>query len=315
MKKIVLSIVMAMSMTFVFAKDPADSLELLLKKLDSVESSFSYKKGKIDLGNNLASINVPEGFKYLDGVQSEKVIYDLWRNPKGTDKILGMIFPDSASVFSGDSWAFVITYDDMGYVKDKDADDINYDDMMKEMKADAEKANPERTRQGYSAMHMIGWAEKPYYDKDKKVLYWAKEIQFGTDSLNTLNYDVRVLGRKGVLSLNAVASIDQLKEVDKYKGQILSMVEFKSGSRYSDYDSGVDKVAAWTIGGLVAGKILTKVGIFALILKNIKLVILAIAAAGGGIWRFITGRRKKSDELDYAPAVSTNNDDPTPPAV
>jgi len=315
MKKIVLFVVMAISMTFVFAKDPADSLALLLKRLDSIESSFTYKKGKIDVANNLASLNIPEGFKYLDGPQSEKVIYDLWRNPRGNDKVLGMIFPDSGAVLNSGSWAFVITYDEMGYVKDKDADDINYDDMMKQMKKETEEENPERIKQGYDAMHMIGWAEKPYYDKNKKVLYWAKEIQFGTDSVSTLNYDVRVLGRKGVLSLNAVAAIDQLAEVDKHKGNILSMVEFNAGSRYGDYDSGVDKVAAWTIGGLVAGKVLAKVGLFALILKNIKLVILAFAAAGGGIWRFITGSRKKKEEFEYTPVVSTNNDDVAPPAA
>ena len=315
MKKVVLALVMCSSMTVLFAKDPADSVQAILKALDSIEASYTFKTGKIDLGNNLASINIPQGFKYLDKPQSEKVIYDLWGNPRDNDKILGMIFPEKGGVMNYNSWAFVITYDEMGYVKDKDADDINYDDMMKEMKADAEKANPERVKQGYSAMHMIGWAEKPYYDKNKKVLYWAKEIQFGEDSTNTLNYDVRVLGRKGVLSLNAVASIDQLQEVDKYKGQILSMVEFSTGSKYSDYDSGVDKVAAWTIGGLVAGKVLAKVGLFALILKNIKLVILALVAGGGAVWRFITGRRKKKEELEYVQVVNSNENEPTPPAV
>jgi uncharacterized membrane-anchored protein len=315
MKKIVFSIVMSLSMTFLFAKGPTDSLQVLLKTIDSIESSYTFKTGKIELGGNLAAINIPQGFKYLDGPQSEKVIYDLWGNPRDNDKVLGMIFPEKGGVMNTDSWAFIITYEEMGYVKDKDADDINYDDMMKELKSDAEKANPERIKQGYGAMHMIGWAEKPYYDKNKKVLYWAKEIQFGDDSTNTLNYDVRVLGRKGVLSLNAVSSIDQLKEVDKYKGEILSMVEFNAGSKYSDYDSGVDKVAAWTIGGLVAGKVLAKVGFLALILKNIKLVFLAFAAGGGAVWRFITGRRKKKEEQEYAPVVNTTSEDSTPPTV
>lgn len=314
MKKIVLALVMSFSMTALFAKDPADSLQAILKALDSIEASYTFKTGKIDLANNLASINIPQGFKYLDGPQSEKVIYDLWGNPRDNDKVLGMILPEKGGVMNYNSWAFIITYEEMGYVKDKDADDINYDDMMKEMKSDAENANPERIKQGYSAMHMIGWAEKPYYDKGKKVLYWAKALKFGEDSVNTLNYDVRVLGRKGVLSLNAVASIDQLQEVDKYKGQILSMVEFNSGNKYSDYDSGVDKVAAWTIGGLVAGKLLAKVGLFALILKNIKLVMLALVAGGGAIWRFITGRKKKKDELEYAPVVSNNEESTTPEA-
>ncbi|HET7898798.1 MAG TPA: hypothetical protein VFL47_14035, partial [Flavisolibacter sp.] len=48
--------------------------------------------------------------------------------------------------------------------------------------------------------------------------------------------------------------------------------------------------------GLVAGKLLAKAGIIALILKNIKLIFLAIAGFGSGIWRFFTGKRKKQEE-------------------
>ncbi|MEI9946725.1 MAG: DUF2167 domain-containing protein [Chitinophagaceae bacterium] len=62
---------------------------------------------------------------------------------------------------------------------------------------------------------MVGWAQPPFYDSKNKVLHWAKELQFGGEDLNTLNYDVRFLGRKGILSLNAVATIDQLPKVKK----------------------------------------------------------------------------------------------------
>jgi len=47
---------------------------------------------------------------------------------------------------------------------------------------------------------------------------------------------------------------------------------------------------------LVAGKILAKVGFFALIVKFWKLIALAIAGAGGGIWKYFK-RRKKDDEI------------------
>jgi uncharacterized membrane-anchored protein len=72
-------------------------------------------------------------------------------------------------------------------------------------------------------------------------------------------------------------------------------VDFNDGFRYDQYDSNVDEVAAWTIGGLVAGKVLAKAGILALLLKNIKLVFIALAAAGAGIWRFISGRKQQKD--------------------
>jgi uncharacterized membrane-anchored protein len=93
--------------------------------------------------------------------------------------------------------------------------------------------------------------------------------------------------------------MSQLDSVNANKEAILKMVSFNKGNRYEDFDSNVDDVAAWTIGGLVAGKVLAKAGILALILKNIKLVLIAIAALGGGIWRFITGKKKKEEEIVY----------------
>ena len=47
---------------------------------------------------------------------------------------------------------------------------------------------------------------------------------------------------------------------------------------------------------------LAKAGILALLLKNIKLVILAIAGIGGGAYRYFTGKKKKAeDEMTRAP--------------
>jgi hypothetical protein len=76
-------------------------------------------------------------------------------------------------------------------------------------------------------------------------------------------------------------------------------------------------VAAWTIGGLVAGKVLAKAGFFALILKFIKPILLVLIATGGGIWRFLGGRRKEKEEEELTdhseenPTESPLNDDDT----
>jgi uncharacterized protein DUF2167 len=68
-------------------------------------------------------------------------------------------------------------------------------------------------------------------------------LSFGGETEHTLNYDIRALGRRGVLSLNAVASMDQLQAVEKDMKQVLSFVEFNDGHRYNDYVAGADKVA------------------------------------------------------------------------
>jgi uncharacterized membrane-anchored protein len=48
----------------------------------------------------------------------------------------------------------------------------------------------------------------------------------------------------------------------------------------------VDEVAAWTVGGLVAGKVMAKAGFFVVLLKFWKVIALAVAGAGSFVWRW-----------------------------
>jgi len=260
--------------------------------IDSIEGSFTYQRGEIPLSNGVATLNIPAGFKYLDEAQTRRVLVDLWGNPNA-DGCLGMIFPEADGVLQDGGYAFVVQYDEIGYVKDDDADEMDYDELLKSMQEDEAAENAERAKMGYEPAYTVGWAAQPFYDKANKVLHWAKEIKFGDSaSVNTLNYNVRVLGRKGVLILNAVASMDDLELVKQHVPDVLSIVQYNEGFRYEQFDSKVDDVAAWTIGGLVAGKVLAKAGFFALLAKFGGKILLVLGAAGAGLWRFFGNRKK-----------------------
>lgn len=264
--------------------------------LDSIQKSFKWQTGTIELSDGLATIEVPAGFRYLNAAQSNSVLSDLWGNPPNNNS-LGMLFPDNCGPLDTNCFAFNIVFNDIGYVEDKDANEINYDDLLADLQKEAIESNEERTKEGYEAIEIVGWASTPFYDKSKNILHWAKEIKFGDGSNgNTLNYDVRVLGRKGVLSLNAIGDMNDLEPIKASIPGVITGVSFKEGQRYADFDSKIDKVAAWTIGGLVAGKILAKAGFFAIILKFIKPILLVIFGGGASVWRFITGRRKEEEE-------------------
>ena len=79
---------------------------------------------------------------------------------------------------SESGWAVILTYVDDGHVDDSDATEIDYDDMLKDMKEGTEDNNDARKEAGYAAVHLIGWAEPPRYDAATKKLYWAKELNF-----------------------------------------------------------------------------------------------------------------------------------------
>ena len=261
-----------------------------------MQATLHYETGRVTLPEGVGEITVPTGFRYLDAEQSTRVLTKFWGNPDGES--LGMLFPVNKGPLDEGGWAFVVEYEKMGYVKDDDAEDINYDDLLKEMQSDTEESNKERAEAGYEPVELVGWAAKPYYDKNLNVLHWAKVLKFGDATENTLNYNVRLLGRKGVLNLNAVGSVGQLAEVRGTIPAVIKSVSFSKGLQYADFNPELDEVAAYGIGGLVAGKVLAKVGFFAVILKFWKVLIALVAAGWTAIRRFLGG--KTADE----PAVA-----------
>ncbi|MDH5324439.1 MAG: DUF2167 domain-containing protein [Gammaproteobacteria bacterium] len=235
----------------------------------SVWDSLDRKTGVVELPNGVATLKVPDTFYYLNPSDAEKVLVEVWGNPPGS-KTLGMLFPSMVTPFDNGAWAVTIEYEEDGYVSDEDADKLDYDELLAQMQDDAERASRERINQGYDSLELVGWAASPFYDKAEHKLFWAKELKFGSQAVNTLNYNIRILGRKGVLVLNFIAGMDQKAVIDKQLDTVLAMADFKPGQRYEEFNPELDKVAAYGIGALVAGNMLVKTGLLAAALMFFK---------------------------------------------
>jgi uncharacterized membrane-anchored protein len=233
-----------------------------LAELRAMLDSLEPQSGDIQLADGLATLHVPDNFYFYDADDAEKVLVDLWGNPPG-QKVLGMLFPTAYSPVDRDSWAVTVEYVADGYVSDEDAADIDYDDLLKQMKKDIHTGNKDREAAGYGSIELVGWAEPPHYDATAKKLYWAKELRFGASDDTTLNYEIRALGRRGILSMTFVAATSQLDEVNQNRDTVLAMADFNEGHRYFDFDPDIDTVAAYGIGALVAGKLAAKAGLLA----------------------------------------------------
>ena len=243
--------------------------------IDSTNKSFTYKTGTIDLGNDLATLVVPEGFKYLDPAQSKKVLTDLWNNPPA--ETYGLLFPDTCNPLGSSlTYAVEITYSNDGYIDDEEANDLDYNELLDEMKEDVVKENQFRIEQGYPSIELIGWASTPFYDQENKKLHWAKEFSFDSSDVHTLNYNIRILGRSGYMNLNVIGDMDVLPIVQKDINVILNSTSFNNGNTYSEFNPDYDKVAAVGIGGLIAGKVLAKGGFLVALAKFWKIILVAV---------------------------------------
>jgi uncharacterized membrane-anchored protein len=273
-------------------------------------AGLRYQTGTINLRDGLATVNLTNGFEFLPSADARVVVEDIWGNPPGSLP-LGMIVPEGRHIVGSNSWAIIITYKDDGYVKDSDADKIDYNKMLKDMQAATRDASKERVKEGFPSIEFVGWAEPPSYDKQTHKLYWARDLRFGNQKDDTLNYNIRVLGRRGVLVLNAVADMNDLPEIRSQAPTIVKMVEFNPGERYADFNHNTDKVAEYGLAALVAGGVLAKLGGFKLILAGLlaakKFIVVGFIAVVGYLKRLF---RPKTAAPTPAPLPP-----PDPPAA
>lgn len=246
------------------------------------------------------TLHLGTGYYFLGADDSRKVLVDAWGNTKDTaDGVLGMVFPSGQTPLDGHGWGAVVSFAGTGYVSDKDARTTDYAKVLDELRKGEDETNDERKKENRETAHLVGWAQAPNYDENHHSLIWARDIKFGDQTDDTLNYDVRVLGRRGVLNLNMVATMSQLPEIRTAANQLQGVAVFDSGSRYADYQQGVDKRAEYGLAGLIlAGAglaVAKKVGLIALALIFLKKGFVVILAAMAGFWawlkRFFTGRK------------------------
>ena len=297
--EIVAVTMLALTVGVVHAQGPSVSSTEEDSAKEAFEARLGYQTGTVTLKGGMATIRLPESFRFIGPEGSRLLLTDGWGNPPGAaDDVLGMLIPSASSPLSDEGWGVVITYDEDGYVDDSDAAGMDYNKLLKEMQDATVETNEERKKQGFEAVTLVGWAEPPSYDRDSHKMYWAKDLVFGEESDHTLNYNIRILGRRGVLVLNAVSDMDRLPSIRSETENLLAAVDFNEGHRYSDFLPGKDKAAAYGLAGLVVGATAAKAGFFKVLWIGLlgfkKAILVALVAAGAALKRFFGGAKEQA---------------------
>ncbi len=277
-------------------------LEALIKRVRAIRPA----EGKISLPEANATIQLKDNYRFLNREDSLLVLGELWRNPREVlTNVSGMIVPAGFDPTLTESWCVVVSYDKCGYVKDDDAAEIDAAKLLTAFREYEEEANVQRQKRGYDPMWTVEWAESPHYDKSRHIIFWAKRLspeKAGT-TRDTLNYDARCLGRRGLLSLNALAEIKRLPEIKRAMEDVIPQARFNAGETYADFDSSSDHVAEYTVLGLVAAgaavKLASKGAFLLILLKFGKFLIIPliffwkyIAAVARWVWELCAGKKQ-----------------------
>lgn len=239
---------------------------------------INWQKGPTtaDLGG-IATIKVPEGYAFADKRGAEQILSLTQNIPNGEE--IGVL----VSLAESSTWFMIFRYEETGYIKDDDKDNLDADAMIKNIKEGTEEANQQRRSKGWPAFHVVGWEHTPYYDPMTHNLTWAIKGK-GDDPQDSgsVNHSIRLLGRKGLIKVNMVVDPGQYQASMSDFNSLISGFSFKQGSRYSDFTKG-DKVAEYGLAALIAGgtgAVLLKTGLLA---KFWKLIVVGFAALVGFI--------------------------------
>jgi uncharacterized membrane-anchored protein len=241
-----------------------------------------------DLGPR-ANVSVPDGFRFVGHTGASKFM-ELTENPSDGDE-LGVLLHD-------DSWFVVFTFDESGYVKDDDKNNLEADKILSSIKKGTEQANKVRAQRGWSTMEILGWQQAPFYDPGSHNLTWS--IRGRSEGDTSINHSVRLLGRHGVMHVDLVAASDEMGEALPVFNDMLRGFSFKDGQRYAEFKPG-DRIAQYGLTGLIVGgtgAALIKTG---LLQKFWKLIVVAFIAVAGFVKRLFTGER--SEPVQESPRV------------
>jgi uncharacterized membrane-anchored protein len=263
---------------------------------------------QVELGHH-ARIDLPTGMVLLEEATAKDLMHKLGNSTEG---VVAVITPHARDA----KWLVVIEADDVGYVNDGDADELDASSMLAQFKQGTVAQNKKRVEMGIPELVLDGWTEPPRYERASHHLVWG--LNAHDKDGKVVNFFTRFLGRDGYLSVNL---IDDPATIEQSKAQalaVLTAVHFAPGFRYEDHaegdhDSGLG-LKALVLGG-TAVVLAKKGGILIAILlalkKGIVVVVLAVVAFFKRLFR---GKREGSVAA-IAPAASSGvapppDDDP-----
>lgn len=222
----------------------------------------------------IADLEVPAYCKFADAKGATAFLEATGNVPSGREQGVLLCDPRADSSY----WFVVFDWDESGYVKDDEKATLDAAKILKTLQEGQEAANSERRRRGLDELVVAGWERAPYYDTLTNNLTWSVRVRTKDDPEESINHSVRLLGRKGVMSVDLVADPEDMPVAVASFDSTLTQFQYFSGQSYAEWRPG-DKVAEYGLAALVtggAGLAAVKLGFFSKLWKWILGVFLAL---------------------------------------
>ena len=266
------------------------------ERIDAIEKLGWTRKGTGNLGGK-AEIAIPPGYRFTPSDGTRKLMA-MYGNPP-TERELGMLATEGLG-----PW-IIFEFEDSGYVKDDEKDKIDADEMLASLREGQQQGNKYRREHGLPELEILGWVVPPRYNEKTHNLEWGTRLKSLNNDGISINYNTRLLGRKGVMEVTLVCEPEDMEKMIAEQEKILAGFNYIEGERYAEFREG-DKVAKYGLTALIAGTgafAAAKMGLFGklglLFAKLGKAAILLVVGALAGLKKLfgkIFGSRQPPSE-------------------
>ncbi len=225
-------------------KNPNDAL----REIDNFNNSMQYTRGNIELPSKDIVLRLPNGFKYLNIIQSKIVLESVWKN-EPVKNLQGMIFLENGGPLVYNSFAFVITYNNDGFVQSQTIDNTAPIEKIEHINI------PEIENPLFNAADAkYSWKLKPLYIINKQALYSIAEEKAANAKLSMMIYKYFLFGKKGYVQLEAYASSSLLPKIASAIDAALGAINFTNKNEYANFNANSDKVNNKDLYEIIYGK-------------------------------------------------------------
>ena len=259
------------------AAEAAKSEELAPLTIEEVKANFPSVKAPGEIGEigTHAQIKVNENQFFLGGSDTAKLMTSYGNLPAKYD---------GAIVANDEAYIITFLFNDSGYIKDDEKEELDADELLAQFKEGDIEGNKQRKAAGLDTLTTVRWAFEPKYNEKTNNLESALILQSG-DGTQTVNHTIQLLGRKGYIDAMLICDPNQLEALRPTLDQTLAGFEYSAGNKYSEFKEG-DKIAEYGLKGLLLGGGLfaaSKLGLLGLLGKFWKAIAAGFVALGVSI--------------------------------
>lgn len=251
---------------------------------EQVQFDWQVGPGEGAIGKR-ATIAIPDDYVFLDADETRRYVEWSENIPSDEEYLFGP---------THDEWEAYFAFSEDGYIKDDEK--LDADELLATLRENQAASNIERRRRGWPELEIEGWHVPPRYNPTSRTLEWAMRLKDESGGA-TVNYNTRLLGRKGTMTVQLVTSPENFDaSLAEFKSS-LDGFAYSAGERYADYKPG-DRVAEYGLAALITGGAVAVAGkkgffgaIAAFFAATWKLLLAGLVGAGAWLRSLMKSRK------------------------